>query len=451
MTNHQLSKYNQVREKEMRMDEIKKKFSRGAAKGGDEKNSVYRAFSRMVCNFAFPDDISRNFPQDVRKMMKIQEGQDTEKGEDSESDDEENDKKVNKMDKKREKEEYQKSLDDSLSKLVSSDYLDKEQLQNMYSPKYAKMLDDIKKSPGTVLIYSQFRMMEGIGIFSKVLERSGYKEITLKKTGTGYVFEDMSVFDKKYNNKRFVIFNSDREKTNILMNLFNGAFTLLPEGIMNQLKENVDNYEDQMYGKLVKMMMITQSGAEGISLKNVRRVLIMEYFWNSVRIKQVIGRAVRTCSHEMLPVEERNVEIFTYIMRFTKEQMMADFTLRRQDNEMTTDQHIYNLAVKKENIINEFLNMLKSSSFDCIINSIQNQPLQNGYKCYNWAINSNENDLSYTNEIGSDSTILKQRKFQVLKKQTGRVVSKDGIKFVLIDDQLYDYYSYKNAGILLKV
>lgn len=453
MTNHQISVYADVRMRERAMDAANKirGFSSGQNGVLSDKSSVYRAFSRMVCNFAFPDDISRNFPQDVRKMMKIQEGQDTEKGEDSESDDEENDKKVNKMDKKREKEEYQKSLDDSLSKLVSSDYLDKEQLQNMYSPKYAKMLDDIKKSPGTVLIYSQFRMMEGIGIFSKVLERSGYKEITLKKTGTGYVFEDMSVFDKKYNNKRFVIFNSDREKTNILMNLFNGAFTLLPEGIMNQLKENVDNYEDQMYGKLVKMMMITQSGAEGISLKNVRRVLIMEYFWNSVRIKQVIGRAVRTCSHEMLPVEERNVEIFTYIMRFTKEQMMADFTLRRQDNEMTTDQHIYNLAVKKENIINEFLNMLKSSSFDCIINSIQNQPLQNGYKCYNWAINSNENDLSYTNEIGSDSTILKQRKFQVLKKQTGRVVSKDGIKFVLIDDQLYDYYSYKNAGILLKV
>lgn len=453
MTNHQISMYADVRMRERAMDNANKIRGFSSGQGGvlSDQSSVYRAFSRMVCNFAFPEGINRDFPQDVRKFMKNQLGN---VEDDDESDDEDKDvkdAKAKKEKKKIETEAYQKSLEDSLHKLVTSDSLNKDNLEKMYSPKYAKMLDDIKKSPGTVLIYSQFRMMEGLGIFSKVLERVGYKEITLKKTTTGYVFDDMSVFDKKYNNKRFVIFNSDREKTNILMNLFNGAFTLLPDSIVNQLKENVENYEDQLYGKLVKIMMITQSGAEGISLKNVRRVLIMEYFWNSVRIKQVIGRAVRTCSHEMLPENERNVEIFTYIMRFTKEQMMKDFTLRRQDNETTTDQHIYNMATKKERIIDEFLNMLKSSSFDCIINSVQNQPLQNGYKCYNWAVNSNDNDLSYTNEIEGDGTILKQRKYQVVKKQTGKVVTKDGIKFALIDGKLYDYYSYKNAGILLRV
>ena len=97
------------------------------------------------------------------------------------------------------------------------------------------------------------------------------------------------------------------------------------------------------------------------------------------------------------------------------------------------------------------MNMLKAASFDCIINSVQNQPLKNGYKCYNWAVNSNENDMSYTNDINKDNTILKQRKYQVLKKQTGKVITKNGIKFVLIDNKIYDYFSYKNAGILLRV
>lgn len=448
MTNHQISIYADVRMKERAMDNANKMrgFTQGNAGVLSDKSSVYRAFSRMVCNFAFPEGITRDFPQDIRKLMKNQLGTD-----DSDDEDEEN-AKTKKMDKKKEeKDQYQKSLDIALKKLVASDFLNKDELEKSYSPKYAKMLDDIKKSPGTVLIYSQFRTMEGLGIFSKVLERVGYKEITVKNTANGYVFEDISVFNKKYNGKRFIIFNSDREKTNILMNLFNGAFSLLPESILKQLKENVDNYDDQLYGKLVKTMMITQSGAEGISLKNVRRVLIMEYFWNTVRINQVIGRAVRTCSHEMLPEKERNVEIFTYIMKFTKEQMMKEFTLRRLDNEMTTDQHIYNMAKKKEDIINEFLNMLKSSSFDCIINSVQNQPLENGYKCYNWAVNSNQNDLSYTNDIEKDNTILKQKRYQVLKKQVGKVVTKDGVKFVVIDNKLYDYFSYKNAGILLRV
>lgn len=454
MTNHQISIYADVRMKERAMDNANKMrgFTQGNAGVLSDKSSVYRAFSRMVCNFAFPEGITRDFPQDIRKLMKNQLGtDDSNDSNDSDDEDEEN-AKTKKMDKKKEeKDQYQKSLDIALKKLVASDFLNKDELEKSYSPKYAKMLDDIKKSPGTVLIYSQFRTMEGLGIFSKVLERVGYKEITVKNTANGYVFEDISVFNKKYNGKRFIIFNSDREKTNILMNLFNGAFSLLPESILKQLKENVDNYDDQLYGKLVKTMMITQSGAEGISLKNVRRVLIMEYFWNTVRINQVIGRAVRTCSHEMLPEKERNVEIFTYIMKFTKEQMMKEFTLRRLDNEMTTDQHIYNMAKKKEDIINEFLNMLKSSSFDCIINSVQNQPLENGYKCYNWAVNSNQNDLSYTNDIEKDNTILKQKRYQVLKKQVGKVVTKDGVKFVVIDNKLYDYFSYKNAGILLRV
>ena len=67
MTGHQLSKYVDVRRKEMDMDDRKKRFGN---KGNADVNSVYRAFSRMVCNFVFPDNIKRAFPQDIRMVMK---------------------------------------------------------------------------------------------------------------------------------------------------------------------------------------------------------------------------------------------------------------------------------------------------------------------------------------------------------------------------------------------
>ena len=114
-------------------------------------------------------------------------------------------------------------------------------------------------------------------------------------------------------------------------------------------------------------MMITQSGAEGISLKNVRRVLITEYFWNSVRIDQVIGRAVRTCSHMGLPVEDRNVGVYKYIMKFTTDHIINNPTLKIKDAELSTDEHIYDKANKKEELIKNFLDMLKSSSIDSLI------------------------------------------------------------------------------------
>jgi hypothetical protein len=175
----------------------------------------------------------------------------------------------------------------------------------------------------------------------------------------------------------------------------------------------------------------------------------MEYFWNSVRINQVIGRAVRACSHEMLPKSERNVQIFTYIMSFTKKQMEKDFTLKTKDKELTTDQHILQLATKKDYIVNQFLKMLKAASFDCIINSMQNKPLQNGYKCYNWAINVNPKDLAYTENIDDENKIQKHQKMQVTRKDKGIVVSHNGEKYVMIGNKLYDYFSYKNAGVLI--
>lgn len=449
MTDHQFNIYAEVRTKERAMDNAQKKRANGPGGVLSDKSSVYRAFSRMVCNFAFPEEIKRVFPQDIRKLMK----KELDKHDDSDSEDDEEDNKKDKNEQKKTKEAYEATLDKAMKDLTTADYLNKNALQTMYSPKFARMIDDVQGSPGTVLIYSQFRMMEGLGILSKVLDAQGYREIVIKKSqDDGYVFDDVSVFDKQYDNKRYVVFNSDRQKTNILINLFNGAFSLLPDSILNELPDEFKNDKtSQLYGRLAKVIMITQSGAEGISLKNVRRVLITEYFWNSVRINQVIGRAVRACSHEMLPVGERTVEIFTYIMNFTSKQMQKDFTLRTLDKEITTDQHILQMATKKDFIVTQFLNMLKSASFDCIINSVQNKPMENGYKCYNWAINADPAALSYTENIEDDHTIQKHQKMQVLRKNRGVVVSHKDKKYVMINNKLYDYFSYKNAGILLPV
>jgi hypothetical protein len=289
-----------------------------------------------------------------------------------------------------------------------------------------------------------------MSLFKEVLNKHGYIEINVVKNDEyGYILEDPDVFNEKYDNKRYVVFNSDREKTNILMNLFNGDFSLLPDNIREQLPSDPRDLE-QKYGKLVKTMMITQSGAEGISLKNVRRVLITEYFWNAVRIDQVIGRAVRTCSHMTLPKEDQNVGVYKYIMKLTKEQLENNPTLRKKDNELTTDEHIYNIATKKENLTKVFLDMLKSSSMDCVIHASKNKPLANGYKCYNWPININENKLTYTQNISEDGKIQQHRKLQKLRKNLGSVVSRNGVKYVLLNKKLYDYYSYVNAGLLYR-
>ena len=70
-----------------------------------------------------------------------------------------------------------------------------------------------------------------------------------------------------------------------------------------------------MYGQQCVLLLATQSGAEGISLKCVRQVHIMEPYLNNVRIEQVIGRARRIASHVKLPKDQRNVTVFKYIIK----------------------------------------------------------------------------------------------------------------------------------------
>ena len=71
------------------------------------------------------------------------------------------------------------------------------------------------------------------------------------------------------------------------------------------------NYENRN-GELIKIILISKAGSEGVDFKFIRQVHILEPWYNINRIEQIIGRAVRTCSHKLLPLEKRNVQIFLH-------------------------------------------------------------------------------------------------------------------------------------------
>ena len=129
--------------------------------------------------------------------------------------------------------------------------------------------------------------------------------------------------------------------------------------------------------------MITASGAEGISLSNVRYVHITEPYWHPVRINQVIGRARRICSHKNLPSEKQTVEVFLYLMDFTPTQIeKASRELKQQDKSkldrtqymkykttddpyLTSDQALFEISNQKEIITQGILTNMKEASIDC--------------------------------------------------------------------------------------
>jgi hypothetical protein len=168
---------------------------------------------------------------------------------------------------------------------------------NEYSPKFLKMFQNISspENKGLHLVYSQFRSLEGIGMFSLVLNANGFAQFKIKKDkdGEGW-FVDIAPEDQDKPTYALYTGTEDAEEKEIVRNIFNSDFSSTPENIKGYLERRQKTKSlSNMYGEMIKVFMITASGSEGINLRNVRFVHIMEPYWNGVRVEQVIGRAQR--------------------------------------------------------------------------------------------------------------------------------------------------------------
>ena len=201
-----------------------------------------------------------------------------------------------------------------------------------YSVKFYKILKAIKKAEYPVFVYSNFKEYGGLKTLIKILHAHGYKNYKVSGQGP----------------KRYAVWSGD-EKI--------------------ELKEeikNVFNQKENKTGGLLKVILGSPAIKEGVTLLRVQEVHILEPYWNFSRIDQIIGRAVRYCSHKDLPPDQRKVTVRIYIATSPK------------DN-MTVDKYILRLAKYKEQIIDEFELALKESAIDCKLNKYANK--DNNIKC----------------------------------------------------------------------
>ena len=162
--------------------------------------------------------------------------------------------------------------------------------------------DNIMNSTGVVLVYSQY-IDGGVIPIALALEELGFT----RAQGTHSLFETpptesidaISMETKKddgdFNPAKYIMITGDK--------------TVSPDNV-NELKMATN--DSNVDGKQVKVILISQAGSEGLDFKFIRQVHILEPWWNMNRIEQIIGRAVRTCSHKALPFTERNVEIYLH-------------------------------------------------------------------------------------------------------------------------------------------
>jgi len=464
MTDHQFGVYTKIRKEEADREKAAKKQRKKQPDPKQEDlfsiSSTYRIFSRAACNFVFPDEIERPIPtKNIEKMTEndmdvVPSGSVQETDPYANLDDDID------ADSKIDTENYAKRIENALSKLntIDSDtgknkYLTGDMLQQS-SPKFLQILENLTNPDniGSHLIYSHFRTMEGIGILRLMLLANGFAEFKIRKNA-----DDWEIVDDNNDagKPKFVLYTGTEtsDEREIIRNVYNGAWDLVPVNIANKLREQ---HENNMYGDVIKIFMITSSGAEGINLKNTRYVHVVEPYWHMVRPDQVVGRARRICSHQDLPEELRTVQVFLYVTRFSKEQKTDDknIEIRIRDvsridkaTPVTTDETLYEIASIKQRINNQILQAVKETAIDCNIYARTAKSGENPMVCYGYGkIESNV----YSSYPSFEMDKMQKEGLDVAKLQwDAQKVNIQGTDYALKKDtmELYDYTSYNNALI----
>jgi len=458
MSNFQFKMYESARKEERKSEKPKKTPSAGDL--FKDSSSTYRIFSRLYCNYTMPerpvpfakkkegegekegekeDDMERLLKEASREETK----QDVSDGNEGEIEGDEILDKIGGID-------YKERLDRALKHIEenSNDFLTPEALQT-YSPKFLHVLENIQdpEYKGLHLVYSQFRTMEGIGIFSLVLEKNGFARFKITKNSTGIWSIDIAEADKGKPTYALYTGTETSEEKEIIRHIYNGEWDEISDNISSELKKIANNNN---MGEIIKVFMITSSGSEGINLRNTRYVHIMEPYWHPVRSEQVIGRARRICSHKSLPKALQTVEVFVYLMIFSPEQLKSDETieLRRKDiskidkkSPITSDQFLYEISEIKANLTSQLTEAIKESAFDCYIYS-------NG-KCVNFG-DANNSKYSYTPDYSEQQNDTTVQANKVAIEWVGKPVTLNGVQYVYrrISKNvlnIYDKSSYEAA------
>ena len=258
------------------------------------------------------------------------------------------------------------NFDDSINPSIKGNFEYKQLTLNKYSNifsrqeigKYSSKIESICNNivtedgvvnEGIILIYSQY-IDSGIIPVALALEEMGITRYGNNKS----LFKKKPTKDVDVNTFKPITDIKTQNPAKYIM--ITGDLRISPN---NDEEIKLATSLNNINGEKIKIILISKAGSEGIDLKYVRQIHILEPWYNMNRIEQIIGRGVRNLSHKDLPFEKRNVEIFLH------------GTILDNNEEESIDLYVYRTAELKALQMGKITRLLKENSVDCIINHEQ--------------------------------------------------------------------------------
>ena len=241
--------------------------------------------------------------------------------------------------------EYRPAIVAKFGRIFHADHIAK------YSRKIATICDAIRRSEGIVLIYSQY-IDSGIIPLALALEEMGITrhgssnlfasaptapvDATTMKPHTAFAGKTVDTFRAA----KYIMITGDK--------------TYSPNNTAD-VKYATDPANHD--GSIVKVVLISKAGSEGLDFKCIRQIHVLEPWYNMNRIEQIIGRGVRNMSHCALPFEKRNVQIYLH-----------GTVLEGSDPMEAADMYVYRLTERKSLQIGRVTRAIKEIAVDCHLN-----------------------------------------------------------------------------------
>ena len=219
-----------------------------------------------------------------------------------------------------------------------------------YSPKIASMVGLIQKAKGVVFTYSRF-VRTGALFLALVLEANGYTPWQRDNT--------LLVDGNQLKNGRQCAICSQKEKAHVGEHKFLPAKYVLLTGDQELSPNNAKSIDaaralENNDGGQIKIVIGSQIAAEGLDLRFIREIHVMDPWFHLNKTEQIIGRGIRFCSHSSIKDNRlHNTTVYLHAVIFKKYKVE------------TADLYSYRIAYKKALQIGKVSRILKEYALDC--------------------------------------------------------------------------------------